>query len=147
MKKYFLINEQTIVNINIFKAFFMKFHQRLQDKHINTKKMIVVKRAFCTWFFSRYECHAIIYGDNYAVVRKLYKILIKSEAMFFLQKIMMMIILNNISIESWWIFTHKNEFANDLSQRNFKKIVDKYFSLQNLISFAIHSSNDIKKSI
>ena len=33
MKRHFLINEQTIVNIDDFKTYFMKFHQRLQDKH------------------------------------------------------------------------------------------------------------------
>ena len=149
MKRHFLINEQIIININVFKAFFIKFHQRLQNKHINTKKIIAVKRAFCTWLFSIYECHVIIYDDNYAVIRKLYKISIKNDAMFFLQKIMMMIVLNNIFIESWWIFTYENEFANAFSRRNFKKIADKYFLLQNVIPtpFATHSSNGIKKSI
>ena len=149
MKKYFLINEQIIINIDVFKTFFIKFHQRLQDKHINTKKMIVVKHAFCIWLFSIYECHVIIYGDNYAVIRKLHKISIKSGAMFFLRKIMMMITLNDIFIESRWIFTYENEFADVFSRRDFKKIVDKYFLLQGVIStpFATHSLNDIKKLI
>ena len=129
MKKYFLINEQIIININIFKAFFIKFHQRLQNKHINTKKIIIVKHAFCIWLFSIYEYHVIIYGDNYAMIRKLHKILIKNNAMFFLQKIMMMIVLNDIFIKSWWIFMYENEFANVFSQKNFKKIIDKYFLL------------------
>ena len=149
MKKYFLINEQIIININVFKAFFIKFHQRLQDKHINTKKIITVKHVFCTWLFSIYKCHVIIYGDNYVMVKKLHKISIRDDAMFFLWKIMMMIALNDIFIESQWIFTYENEFADVLSRRNFKKIVDKYFLLQNMIStpFTIHSSNDIKKLI
>ena len=115
MKKYFLINEQIIINIDVFKTFFIKFHQRLQNKHINTKKMIIVKRAFCTWLFSIYEYHVIIYDDNYAVVRKLYKISIKSDAIFFLRKIPMIIALNDIFIKSQWIFTYENEFANVFS--------------------------------
>ena len=149
MRKYFLINGQIIINIDVFKTFFIKFHQRLQNKHINTKKMIIVKRAFCIWLFSIYACHVIIYGDNYVMVRKLHKISIKNGAMFFLQKIMMMIALNDIFIKSWWIFTYENEFTDAFSQRNFKKIADKYFLLQNVISipFTTHSSNDIKKSI
>ena len=129
MKKYFLINEQIIINIDVFKAFFIKFHQRLQDKHINTKKMIIVKRAFCTWLLSIYEYHVIIYDDNYAVIRKLHKISIKNNAMSPLRKIMMMIALNDIFIKSRWIFTYENEFANVLSRGNFKKIADKYFLL------------------
>ena len=64
MKKYFLINEQTIVNIDVFKIFFIKLHQRLQNKHINTKKLINVKYAFCIWLFSFYEYHIIIYDNN-----------------------------------------------------------------------------------
>ena len=129
MKKYFLINEQIIINIDVFKAFFIKFHQRLQNKYINTKKMIVVKRAFCIWLFSIYEYHVIIYGDNYVMVKELHKISIKNGAMFFLRKIMMMITLNDIFIKSWWIFMYKNEFADVLSQKDFKKIADKYFLL------------------
>ena len=129
MKKYFLINEQIIINIDVFKTFFIKFHQRLQNKHINTKKMIIIKHAFCIWFFSIYEYHVIIYGDNYVMIKKLYKILIKNNAMFFLQKIMMMIALNDIFIKSQWIFTYENKFANVLSQKDFKKIIDKYFLL------------------
>ena len=149
MKKYFLINEQIIINIDVFKTFFIKFHQFLQNKHINTKKMIIVKHAFCIWFFSIYECHVIIYGDNYVVIKELYKISIKNDAMSFLQKIMMMIVLNNIFIKSWWIFMYENEFVNVFSQKDLKKIADKYFLLQNVIStpFATHSSNGIKKLI
>ena len=149
MRKYFLINEQIVINIDVFKAFFIKFHQRLQNKHINTKKMIVVKRTFCTWFFSIYEYHVIIYDDNYAVVRELHKTSIKDNAMFPLRKIMIMIALNDIFIKSWWISTHENELADALSRRNFKKIIDKYFLLQGVIStpFATHSSNGIKKLI
>ena len=129
MKKYFLINEQIIINIDVFKTFFIKFHQFLQNKHINTKKMIIVKHAFCTWLLSIYKYHVIIYDDNYVVIKELHKISIKNDAMFFLQKIMMMIVLNDIFIESWWIFTYENEFADVFSQRDFKKIVDKYFLL------------------
>ena len=147
MGKYFLINGQTIVNINIFKAFFIKFHQSLQDKHTNIKKIIIVKHAFYTWLFLFNEYHVIIYDNNYAVVRELHKISIQNDAMFPLQKIIMMIALNNISIELRWIFTYENEFTNVFSRRNFKKFADKYCSLQNLISSAIHSSNNIKKLI
>ena len=84
MKKYFLINKQIIINIDVFKTIFIKFHQRLQNKHINTKKMIAVKHAFCIWLFSIYKYHVIIYGDNYAMIKELYKISIKNDAMFFL---------------------------------------------------------------
>ena len=129
MKKYFLINEQIIINIDVFKIFFIKFHQRLQNKHINTKKMIIVKHAFCIWLFSIYKYHVIIYDDNYAMIRKLHKISIKNNVMFFLQKIIMMIVLNNIFIKSQWIFMYENEFANAFSWKDFKKIVDKYFLL------------------
>ena len=51
MKKYFLINEQTIINVSVFKAFFIKSHQRLQNKHINTKKWSLSNVRFAHGFF------------------------------------------------------------------------------------------------
>lgn len=78
--------------------------------------------------------YRILYCNHYAVAKKVRKSSIWGNAMYTLQAIVMLAALNNIEIESCWIWIKKNVITDLLSCGMNQKLANKYLNFQAMIN-------------
>lgn len=127
---YWISNEDS-TSLDVFSERYTT-RVRRRDLHINVHEIRVVLHALRLWLPRLRGERVIIYGDNVAVVAGLNKGSIRGGSMALLRDITMLLALEDILIESFWIDFKSNELADLLLRGKYEVIANKYPQLAHL---------------
>ena len=92
--------------------------------------MTAIFQAIARWIETFKGSHLHVFCDNFVVAHRVQKTSIRGKAMQPLRKIAMLCAEHDIEVQTHWISTKQNSFADMLSCGQYTKIANKYPSLQ-----------------
>lgn len=127
---YYLKEDELIPST--LQAFSERLYTKHRGKHITVKETMAVLHALQKWTQEFKKARLIIHGDNTGVVNGLKSLAVCGPALDLLQNVIMILALQDIIVESYWLSSEDNSLADILSRGQWSKLANNHQHLQEI---------------